>query len=90
MGGAKRSIECLRIVKIDTVRDLIYVAGAVPGAIGNWVRIRDAQRRPQFPSEPPFPTFVPEEGVEYPAELVYEGGDVDPFAATGLARDSGS
>jgi len=42
MGGKNRTVEKLKIYKIDYGRELIYVKGSVPGAPGGIVKIRDA------------------------------------------------
>jgi large subunit ribosomal protein L3 len=36
----------LKVVKTDVERGLIMVQGAVPGAKGGWIMIRDAVKRP--------------------------------------------
>lgn len=59
MGVDRRTIQNLYVLKIDTVRQLVYVKGAVPGTNGNYVRIVDAVKGPFYPSDipPPFPTY---------------------------------
>ncbi len=72
MGGVRRTVQNLRVVKIDRGRNLIYVKGPVPGQKGNFVEVRDAVKRPLFGTEkveggamfPPLPTFEYEEGVD--------------------------
>ncbi len=51
--------ECLRVLRIDAEKNLLFVKGHVPGNRGGFVFIRDALRRPNFPTPPPFPSFVP-------------------------------
>jgi ribosomal protein L3 len=34
MGGNKKTVQNLKVLKIDPVRDLIYVNGGVPGNAG--------------------------------------------------------
>jgi large subunit ribosomal protein L3 len=76
MGNVKRTAENLRLYKIDLARDLLYVIGQVPGAKGNWVRVRDSIKKTQFRTEPlPIPTHVaPEAAAEAdedaPTEIV--------------------
>jgi large subunit ribosomal protein L3 len=43
----------LKVVKTDVDRGLIMVGGAVPGAKGGWIMVRDAVKRP--PKEVPLP-----------------------------------
>lgn len=61
MGGKRDTSQNLWIVKIDPVRDLIYVKGAVPGNAGSFVKIVDAVKGPRYPSDPPFPTYYEDE-----------------------------
>ncbi len=63
MGGKNITVQSLRVIKIDTVDDLIYVKGAVPGVDNAYVRVSDAVRKGWynkcFPegATVPFPTF---------------------------------
>jgi large subunit ribosomal protein L3 len=55
MGSVRRTIENLRIVEIDTARNLLLVRGAVPGAPGGQVIVRPsvkAARRAARPQRP--------------------------------------
>lgn len=47
----------LEIAKVDVERGLIMVRGAVPGAKGGWVMVRDAIKMP-LPKEAPMPASV--------------------------------
>ncbi|KAI9329022.1 translation protein [Zopfochytrium polystomum] len=89
MGGKTSTVHSLKIVKIDTVHNLLYVKGAVPGAQDKFVRIRDAIRRlwhgQCFPpgSVVPFPTFMGREVAREPRELLPpppQAGEKDPLA----------
>ena len=42
MGAVRRTLQNLEIVRTDVEQGLILVKGAVPGAKGGWVEIRDA------------------------------------------------
>jgi large subunit ribosomal protein L3 len=57
MGAVRVTTQNLQVVRTDADRGLIMVKGAVPGAKGGWVTIRDAVKKP-----------VPE-GVILPAAL---------------------
>ncbi len=46
MGGQRVSVQNLRIAATDVERGLIMVKGAVPGAKGSWVLVRDALKKP--------------------------------------------
>ena len=66
MGNDRVTVQNLRVVKIDRGRDLLYVAGGVPGQNGGFVEIKDAVKKPLWrtedkvmgnPERPPLPTF---------------------------------
>jgi large subunit ribosomal protein L3 len=46
MGAAHVTVQNLQVVKTDAARGLIMVKGAVPGAKGGWVTIKDAVKKP--------------------------------------------
>jgi large subunit ribosomal protein L3 len=90
MGADRITTQNLRVVKIDRGRDLIFVAGNVPGQKGGFVELRDSVKKPLWRTDkvlgslerPPLPSF------EYDSEidgtgLCYEEfmplGDVDPL-----------
>ncbi|PKY41411.1 translation protein, partial [Rhizophagus irregularis] len=62
LGGNSATVLNLKVLKIDNILNLIYVKGGVPGFDDQYVRIRDAIKKPGkkcFPSDcipPPFPT----------------------------------
>lgn len=45
MGDARVTTQNLVVVRTDSVRGLVMVRGAVPGAKGGWVLVRDAVRK---------------------------------------------
>jgi large subunit ribosomal protein L3 len=54
MGDVRATTQSMTIVSTDADRGLIFVKGAVPGANGGWVLVRDsAKRKP--PKDLPFP-----------------------------------
>jgi len=53
-GNERVTTQNLEIVKTDVVRGLIMIKGAVPGAKGNWVMVKDAVKRPR-PADAPVP-----------------------------------
>ncbi len=57
MGDVRVTTLNLQVVEVDAERDLVLVKGAVPGAKGSWVRIRDAVKR-ALPKEAPRPAGV--------------------------------
>jgi len=46
MGDRRVTTQNLRIAKTDVERGLIMIEGAVPGAKGGWLQIRDAVKKP--------------------------------------------
>ncbi len=46
LGSARVTVQNLQVVKTDADRGLIMVKGAVPGAKGGWVTIKDAVKKP--------------------------------------------
>ena len=74
MGGKKRSVQRLRVIRIDNALNLVYVKGCVPGPDDALVRIIDTRIGgnkdifKQMP--PPYPTFIPRKGQVLPRLLV--------------------
>jgi len=54
MGDVRVTTQNLKVVRTDLERGLIMVEGAVPGAKGGWIEVRDAVKR-VLPKEVPFP-----------------------------------
>ena len=71
MGDVQVTTQNLKIVRTDVDRGLIMVRGAVPGAKGSWILVRDAVKQ-NLPDEAPMPgAFRAANGnVEAPAEQV--------------------
>ena len=69
MGDVRVTIQNLEVVKTDTSRGIVMVKGAVPGAKGGWVLLRDAVKRP-LPDGLPYPAALVEEAA--PAETPVE------------------
>jgi large subunit ribosomal protein L3 len=85
MGTDRVTTQNLRILKIDRGRDLIYVAGHVPGNKGGFVEVRDAVKKPLWRTDkvlgalerPPLPTF------EYDADIDGTGVAYEEFMPLG-------
>ena len=62
MGNRRRTVQNVRLIAIDPVRELLFCYGQVPGKPGNIVRVADAVKLPtQFRDKNlalPFPTFT--------------------------------
>jgi large subunit ribosomal protein L3 len=54
MGARTVTTQNLTVVRVDPVRDLILVKGAVPGAEGAWVYVRDSVKEKR-PDGAPYP-----------------------------------
>jgi len=54
LGDERVTTQNLKVVKTDVERGLIMVAGAVPGASGGWILVRDAVKR-ALPEGVPIP-----------------------------------
>lgn len=57
MGATQVTTQNLTVFRVDAERDMILVRGAVPGAEGGWVYIRDAVKRKR-PDEAPYPAAL--------------------------------
>ncbi|XVE82369.1 hypothetical protein DITRI_Ditri15bG0142800 [Diplodiscus trichospermus] len=81
MGGKQRTVKNVWIYKIDPARNLMWVKGQVPGAIGNFVFIKDAVYKKPDLSQLPFPTYFAKEDEDATdlEPLVADLGEVDPF-----------
>ncbi|WP_366556373.1 50S ribosomal protein L3 [Aquibaculum sediminis] len=70
MGDRRVTTQNLEVVSTDEARGLIMVRGAVPGAEGGWVLVRDAVKA-KLPEDLPFP-----------AALMQAAGQADAAEAT--------
>ncbi len=57
MGQVRVTTQNLRVVRTDVDRGLILIRGAVPGAKGSWILVRDAVKAPA-PENAPKPAAV--------------------------------
>jgi len=67
MGAVRVTTQNLQVVRTDTDRGLIMVRGAVPGARGGWVTVKDAVKKPAH-TEAPRPAALKASAA--PAEAV--------------------
>ena len=76
MGAARVTTQNLEVVKTDADRGLIMIKGAVPGAKGGWVTIKDAVKK-KLPDGLPTPAAIKAAPVaDAPAqEAPAEGGE---------------
>jgi large subunit ribosomal protein L3 len=83
MGDVRVTTQNLKIVKTDAERGLIMVAGAVPGAKGGWILVRDAVKRA-------LPDGVPTPGAfKAPATAAAPAPAAEPAEATAPEADAG-
>jgi large subunit ribosomal protein L3 len=62
MGDVTVTTQNLKVVRTDPARGLLLIEGAVPGAKGGWIKVRDAVKRP-LPQEVPKPGAFREPGA---------------------------
>jgi large subunit ribosomal protein L3 len=74
MGDRRVTTLNLKVVKTDVDRGLIMVSGAVPGAKGGWIMVRDAVKR-----------ALPDGGVPMPGKFRARQGTPAPSAEAQLA-----
>lgn len=64
MGGQTRTIQSLRVLRVDPHENLLYVTGSVPGPDGTFIKVKDAirkiERKECFPTayDIPYPSFL--------------------------------
>lgn len=46
MGNARRTVQNLRVLKVDAEKNLLYIQGAIPGPEQGLVLVRQAKKRP--------------------------------------------
>jgi large subunit ribosomal protein L3 len=63
MGDARVTTQNLRIERTDSERGLVMVRGAVPGAKGGWVMIKDASKK-DLPENIPMPAALRSSAAE--------------------------
>jgi len=47
MGQVRRTVQNLKIMQVRETDDLLLIKGAIPGASGDYVVIREAKKRPK-------------------------------------------
>lgn len=72
MGGELVTVRKLRVMKVDSALNCIWVRGAVPGADNGVIRVIDSncpENRILFAEQPrPVPTFIPGDEKTLPRE----------------------
>jgi len=73
MGDARVTIQNLMVVSTDLEKGIILLKGAVPGAKGSYVLIKDAVKD-DVPDEAPFPASIKTESLDNTAAQSDDGG----------------
>jgi len=88
MGDARVTTQNLEVVATDEARGLVLIKGAVPGAKGSWVLVRDAVKR-SAPENLPFPAALRASATaEAPKEKVAPADEETPKAETAEAAET--
>ncbi|NPD17205.1 50S ribosomal protein L3 [Xinfangfangia sp. D13-10-4-6] len=74
MGAVRVTTQNLQVVKTDAERGLILVKGAVPGAAGGWVTVKDAVKKAPH-ADAPRPAALRSAAAAAPAVEAVEGGE---------------
>lgn len=76
LGDARITVQNLEVVRTDLDRGLVMVRGAVPGAKGGWVTIRDAVKQ-AAPDGIPMPAAIRAANAPVAAEVEPSADQVD-------------
>ena len=93
MGAVRVTVQNLEVVSTDVERGLVMVRGAVPGARGGWVTLRDAVKLP-IPDGVPLPGSFEGIGGSAPvadaaeADLEAEANEAADEVASDVASDA--
>ena len=82
MGDARVTIQNLMVVSTDLEKGIILLKGAVPGAKGSYVLIKDAVKD-DVPDEAPFPASIKTESLDDTAAQSEDGGAASLDAISG-------
>ena len=74
MGDVRVTTQNLKVIRTDLERGLIMVEGAVPGAKGGWIEVRDAVKR-ALPENVPVPGAFRKRGAA--AEVAVEAKEAE-------------
>ena len=82
MGDARVTVQNLMVVSTDLKKGIILLKGAVPGAKGSYVLIKDAVKD-DVPAEAPFPASIKTQSIEGTAAQPDDEGAVSPEVIPG-------
>ena len=89
MGAVRVTTQNLQVVKTDADRGLIMIKGAVPGAKGGWVTVKDAVKKP-FPENAILPAALKsaaEEAAKAAEEAAAQAAAEEAAAAEAAAAE---
>jgi large subunit ribosomal protein L3 len=90
LGSERVTTLNLKVVQTDVERGLLLVEGAVPGAKGGWITVRDAVKKP-LPKDVPQPGKFRLGEEEKPAEVASEAAPAEaPTAKTASPEKEGA
>ena len=82
MGDARVTVQNLMVVSTDLEKGIILLKGAVPGAKGSYVLIKDAVKN-DVPDQAPFPASIKTQSIEDTAAQSDDEGAVSPEVIPG-------
>ena len=82
MGDARVTVQNLMVVSTDLEKGIILLKGAVPGAKGSYVLIKDAVKD-DVPDEAPFPASIKTQSLEDTVGQPDDGGAVSSDVISG-------
>ena len=82
MGDARVTVQNLMVVSTDLEKGIILLKGAVPGAKGSYVLIKDAVKD-DVPDEAPFPASIKTQSIEDTVAQPDDEGAVSPEVIPG-------
>uniref|UniRef100_A0A7S3CLM7 Large ribosomal subunit protein uL3c n=1 Tax=Strombidium rassoulzadegani TaxID=1082188 RepID=A0A7S3CLM7_9SPIT len=79
LGNRSATVLNQRIIRIDVKKNLIYLMGNTPGAVGALVRVRDAIKKAEKQYwDLYYPSFLPSQEVGED-DLIWDGNEIDPY-----------
>jgi large subunit ribosomal protein L3 len=89
MGVDRVTTLNLKVVMTDVERGLVLVEGAVPGAKGGWIRLRDAVKK-TLPKDVPMPGKFRLPGAGAPGAAATPGAETSESAPADTAANEGA
>lgn len=77
MGYEWRNVSGLVVLRINPIKQVIYVLGCVPGDIGEMLLVKDSMAIDKRVRDPPFPTFYPDIAEKSPGSLPLDNDEIN-------------